>query len=298
MLAKKLVAVLALSIAAAPFYGCAASSGPDGDDLEVEGAGQTSDELRSAVSCKEHTDTAYQDGRPYPIKVVLIGGKPVAKATAHAFLKMQAAAQSAGVELSLTSGFRTMAEQSHLYQCFKNQSCNNGNIAALPGYSNHQNGLALDLSTSSWLTRNASRFGFARTVPKEAWHFEFHGKDPGGPCSHGSTDATATPAGDDTNETPAENQLPAAGKLAWVAPVQDSTATNGFVVKAHSTAPGIVKVVYSQGSFEFGTSTAASTDFALSYQFKYMGDKTLTVQGFDAKGVLQAVAHVDFTLVP
>ena len=50
--------------------------------------------------------------------------------------------------------------------------------------SNHQNGRALDLTTSPWLTDNAARFGFRRTVPSEAWHYEFSGADPGGPCGN------------------------------------------------------------------------------------------------------------------
>jgi len=301
MLAKKLAFLLVASVAAAPFFGCAAVTGDDdADEHEDEAVGESNDELRSAVSCKEQTATAYQSGRPYTIQVVQIGGKAIAKPTGHAFLRMQAAAQAAGVQLSLTSGFRTMAEQTRLYNCYKSKRCNNGNLAAAPGYSNHQNGLALDLSTSSWLARNASKFGFVRTVSKEAWHYEFHGKDPGGPCTRGATptgddDPTET---DDTPTTPTEDKLPAAGALTWTSPKQDVRVENGFVVKAHATSPSIVKVVYSQGSFEFGTSTAAATDFALSYQFKYMGDKTLTVKGYDAKGALMAVDHVDFTLLP
>lgn len=301
MLATKLVFVLALSVASAPFLGCAAVTGDDeGGDHEAEGVGASSDELRSAVNCKEHTATGYQSGSPYTIQVVEIGGKPVSKPTGHAFLKMQAAADAAGVKLSLTSGFRTMAEQQHLYNCYQTGSCNNGNIAAAPGHSNHQSGFALDLSTSSWLTQNAARFGFTRAVPKEAWHYEFHGKDPGGPCSHGTPTGgdTPDPSADGTPTTAAEDKLPAAGSLTWTSPQQGSEAKNGFVVKAHSKSSAIVKVVYSQGTFEFGTSTAASTDFGLTYQFKYLGEKTLTVKGYDANGALQAVDHVDFTLLP
>lgn len=299
MLAKKLAFLFAASVAAAPFLGCAAVAGGDeGDDEEQEAVGESNDELRSAVSCKEQTATAYQSGKPFSIQVVQIGGKAVAKPAGHAFLKMQAAAQADGVQLSLSSGFRTMAEQTYFYNCYKSGRCNNGNIAAAPGHSNHQSGFALDLSTSSWLARNASRFGFVRTVPKEAWHYEFHGKDPGGPCTHGTTPTGDDDPSDGTPTTPSEGQLPAAGRLAWVSPKQDVEAKNGFVVKAHSTSPSIVKVVYSQGTFEFGTSTAATDDFGLSYQFKYMGDKTLTVKGYDAKGELMAVDHVDFTLLP
>jgi hypothetical protein len=296
MLAKKLALLFAFAVAALPVYGCAAVTGDEEDgDQEEEGVGETNDELRSAVSCKESTATAYQSGKAYSIQVINIGGKSVSKPTGHAFLKMQAAANSAGVALSLTSGFRTMAEQTRLYNCYRTGSCNNGNLAAKPGYSNHQNGFALDLSTSSWLAKNAGKYGFVRTVPKEAWHYEYHGKDPGGPCTKGST-----PTGSDApdTDTPTDAPLPSAGALKWVAPTQDSTRANGFIVKSHSTSPAIVKVVYSQGTFEFGTSTAAASDFALTYKFQYMGDKTLTVKGYDASDKLLAEDNVDFTLTP
>ena len=307
----KLVFVLAASLAAVPFVGCASPADGGAGEDEVEGVGQSNDELRSAISCQEKTDTAYTGGSASPIQLIHIGGKPTSKATGHAFIKMQAAADAAGVHLTVTSGFRTMAEQKHLYYCYTSGSCNSGNLAALPGHSNHQNGLALDLSTSSWLTQHAARFGFVRTVPREPWHYEYHGKDPGGPCTRGASTATAaSPGAPDpaTSDPPANDNggsnspptvsTPAAGGITWVAPSQDSTLKNGFVVKAHANTPGIVKIVYSQGSFDFGRSAQAKDDFALTYTFQYMGEKTLTAKGYDASGALVAVDHVDFTLLP
>ena len=304
--ASKLAFLLVLSVAALPAFGCASLTGDEeDDDGETEPVGESNDELRSAVSCKERADTAYRGGSPYAIQVIHVGGKPTTKATGHAFLKMQAAAHDAGVRLSLTSGFRTQTEQKHLYYCYTSKSCNNGNLAARPGYSNHQNGAALDLSTSTWLAQNAGKFGFVRTVPKEAWHYEYRGKDPGGPCSRG-TSTTATPGADPTGSddedsssstTPSTSE-PAAGGITWVAPAQDSTVKNGFIVKAHANKEGIVKVAYSQGTYTFGTSTKADDDFALTYTFQYMGDKTLTAKGYDASGALLAVDYVDFTLLP
>jgi|GEM_PF-1576983 len=303
--AKSLVFLLAASFASfSTLGGCAAEADDEEvDDHEEEPAAQVNDELRSAVSCKERTDTAYRGGTPYSIQVIHVGGKPTTKTTGHAFLKMQAAANADGVRLSLTSGFRTLAEQKHLYNCYTSRSCNSGNLAARPGYSNHQSGLAVDVSTSSWLTRNASRFGFVRTVSKEAWHYEYRGKDPGGPCTRGTSTAAAvgsdTAPSDGSEGTTAPSEAtPTAGGLTWVAPAQDSTLGNGFVVKTRATRAGIVKVVYSQGTYDFGTSTKASDDFALGYTFQFMGDKTLTAKGYDANGTLVALDNVDFTLMP
>ena len=300
--AKSLLILLVASFST--LAGCAADAGDaEGGDHEDEPAAVSSDELRSAVSCKESSDTAYRGGTPYSIQVIHVGGKPTTKTTGHAFLKMQAAANADGVRLSLSSGFRTMAEQKHLYGCYTSGSCNNGNLAARPGFSNHQSGLAVDVSTSTWLARNASRFGFVRTVSQESWHYEYHGKDPGGPCSRGTAEAatvgsdTAPSDGSGGTTSPSE-PTPATGGLTWVAPAQDASLQNGFVVKAHANKASIVKVVYSQGTYDFGTSTKSSEDFSLSYRFQYMGDKTLTAKGYDASGTLVAEDHVDFTLTP
>lgn len=293
---KKLLALLVMLLAALPLsVGCASETDDEDEDAEEEPVGESNSELRSAVSCKESTMTAYRSGSPYSVKVISIGGKAIVKGTGHAFLKMQAAAAKAGVSLSLTSGFRTMEQQRRLYHCYQTRSCNNGNLAARPGYSNHQNGAAVDLSTSSWLARNASKYGFVRTVSKEAWHYEFRGKDPGGPCSRGDAADTSPDDGasDDDDDKPQ-----VANGITWLAPAQDSTMKNGFTVRSRAKADSIVKVVYSQGSFVFGTSTSRGNDFALEYTFKYMGDKTLTVKGYDAKGDLVALDHVDFTLTP
>jgi len=55
-----------------------------------------------------------------------------------------------------------------------------------PGKSNHGNGIAVDLNTGSrssgnlntklyvWLLKNASKYGFVRTVGSEEWHFEYY----------------------------------------------------------------------------------------------------------------------------
>lgn len=61
--------------------------------------------------------------------------------------------------------------------CYRSKRCNNGNLAAAPGTSNHGIGLAVDLNSSakgvySWLSKNAHKFGFVRTVASEKWHWE------------------------------------------------------------------------------------------------------------------------------
>lgn len=196
--------VLAL-VAALGTSSCAADPSTEDGEQEDEPTAASEEELRSGVSCTRRSVTGYRSGSPYSMQVVTVGGKPTAQATAHAFLRWQAAADRAGVSLSIRSGFRTMEEQRYLYNCYLTKKCNNGNLAARPGYSNHQNGEALDLATSNWtwVRSNAGRYGFRATVPGERWHYEYSGADPGGICSGDGTAAA------DTSDEPAE--APAGG---------------------------------------------------------------------------------------
>ncbi|MCC6645808.1 MAG: VCBS repeat-containing protein [Polyangiaceae bacterium] len=157
---------------------CAAADEPPTRDHEAKPLGEVSRELVS-YSCAEHTDTGYTNGNAFTITVVTVDGEPVEVETANAFLTMAKAAESSGIDLRINSGFRTMAEQQYLYDCFINQNCNNGNKAAPPGYSNHQSGHALDLNTGGgalgWLNANAAAYGWEPTVPGEDWHWEWWG---------------------------------------------------------------------------------------------------------------------------
>jgi hypothetical protein len=122
---------------------------------------------------------AYINGRAIGEKnCVKIDGENVVDSIASVFNTMKSSAAQAGVTLRVNSGFRTQAEQQYVYNCYITKSCNNGNLAAAPGYSNHQNGIALDINipnqnTYNWLSSNASRFGFVRTVGSETWHWEY-----------------------------------------------------------------------------------------------------------------------------
>jgi hypothetical protein len=129
------------------------------------------------------TATGYVSGRARQIRVTRVDGKPMEVETARAFLRMKKSAARSGVSLVLVSGFRTMAEQQYLYNGYINGRPG-FNLAARPGYSNHQSGAAVDLNTIgtsqsngtgtvyNWLARNAARFGFKR-IPAEHWHWEY-----------------------------------------------------------------------------------------------------------------------------
>jgi len=174
--------------------GCGAPE-PQGEPPPVEDLANVQ---QASVSCDQWTDKGYVDGVPFDITLVTVDGKPVEVSTANAYVVMQSAAAAAGVNISVVSGFRTYAEQEYFYNCYVNCNCNNCNLAAKPGYSNHQSGHALDLNTSSggvlnWLNAHGADYGFERTVPSEDWHWEWWGGGPGGgPCTDNTPPTACT----------------------------------------------------------------------------------------------------------
>lgn len=160
----------------------------DGNTV-IEQDGENTVRVDALSACRPAT--GYSAGRPVSICVTEVDGKLVEIRTAEAFVRMRSAAARDGVRISIVSGFRTMDQQRHLYQLYLS---GRGNLAARPGYSNHQSGLALDLNASaggvtSWLNRHGSEYGFRRTVPSEVWHWERPAGSQGG-VTHGARDAS------------------------------------------------------------------------------------------------------------
>jgi hypothetical protein len=91
------------------------------------------------------------------------------------WVSLRDAAAADGVTLRLNSdlsGFRTHSDQQRLYEKY-------GSPRAVPaGYSNHQDGEALDIVMSSaveaWLSANAADYGWVRPT-YEDWHWEYRG---------------------------------------------------------------------------------------------------------------------------
>jgi hypothetical protein len=88
-------------------------------------------------------------------------------------IRMVRDARAAGVSVSASSGFRTMAYQ----QCLAGGGCGVGGQAAKPGWSNHQMGLAVDWTQPmyNWMAKNGSKYGFYAKVPGEPWHWSPNG---------------------------------------------------------------------------------------------------------------------------
>lgn len=119
--------------------------------------------------------------------------------TVAAFESMRAEAATLGLSLYISSGFRSYASQSAIYNRFvANEGVAGADThSARPGHSEHQTGLAIDLNTISesfgytpegqWVAENAHRFGFIVRYPQgkqsitgyvwEPWHLRYLGVD-------------------------------------------------------------------------------------------------------------------------
>lgn len=84
--------------------------------------------------------------------------------------RLNAFMAASGGRISLTSGFRTTAQQARLYK-------QKPKLAAKPGRSNHEKGEAGDIAfkdarAKAWAHANAKRFGLHFPMSHEPWHIE------------------------------------------------------------------------------------------------------------------------------
>lgn len=124
------------------------------------------------------------------LQLIMVGNTPMTHNTARAFIAMRDAAARDGVVLTIVplSGFRTMVQQQALYARYLARGKTAPRVA-VPGRSNHQGGIAVDIASASekssrafkWLTANAARFGFDNVEGqrvKENWHWTILGPGP------------------------------------------------------------------------------------------------------------------------
>lgn len=140
-------------------------------------------------------------------------GKELATVAAAAYKEMKAAAANDGVEILLCSGYRSVEYQQGLFDKQVKKMTDKGysqedayneakTVVAVPGYSEHNSGLAADIVTPSyqildsgfantdagkWLAANAANYGFILRYPEnkqsitgiiyEPWHFRYVGTE-------------------------------------------------------------------------------------------------------------------------
>lgn len=119
--------------------------------------------------------------------------------TSNAFDKMRVDAQAEGLNLYISSGFRSYEYQAQLYQRYADRDGYEkaDTYSARAGYSEHQTGLAFDLNTiddsfantpeGKWVAENCWKYGFILRYPKgkeaqtgyqyEPWHLRYLGED-------------------------------------------------------------------------------------------------------------------------
>ena len=97
------------------------------------------------------------------------------------FLAAQSKARKEGINLVITSGFRTADRQEYLFKraIAKYGSAKEASKWVLPpNKSHHPDGIALDVNypgnqvETKWLEKNGFKFGLCRVYKNEWWHFE------------------------------------------------------------------------------------------------------------------------------
>ncbi|HVW17562.1 MAG TPA: transglycosylase SLT domain-containing protein, partial [Solirubrobacteraceae bacterium] len=110
-------------------------------------------------------------GDEYPGPFAVRQGQRMRPDVASAFDRLAAAARAGGIDLVITSAFRSNAEQAALFAAHPDPRW-----VARPGESLHRLGTELDLGPSSaygWLAANAPRFHFVVRYANEPWHFGY-----------------------------------------------------------------------------------------------------------------------------
>ena len=114
-----------------------------------------------------------------------------------AFNQLSEAAAEEGLDIYLSSGFRSFDEQNSIYNNYVDAygQASADTFSARPGYSEHQTGLAIDVNTiddsfdgtpeAVWLANHAHEYGFIIRYPKgkegitgykyEPWHIRYLG---------------------------------------------------------------------------------------------------------------------------
>ena len=137
------------------------------DRIDVEG--RATAEL---VPASDVGQSGLADGGGYNGQFATRQGERMRPDVALAFDRLaDAARREAGLYLSITSAYRSDAEQAVLWATNPDPRW-----VAPPGTSLHRYATELDLGPASaygWLAANSERFGFVRRYPHEPWHFGY-----------------------------------------------------------------------------------------------------------------------------
>ncbi|MEV5052646.1 M15 family metallopeptidase [Arthrobacter sp. LAR12-1-1.1] len=139
-----------------------------------------------------------------PGQLVRVQGERLRTQAADAYKQFARAAKAAGVNVMPISGYRSFSEQASLYDSYVRQygQATADTLAARPGYSEHQTGLAMDIGNASgtcalqacfattpagqWAAQHGWEHGFIIRYPAgagattgytyEPWHLRYVGR--------------------------------------------------------------------------------------------------------------------------
>jgi hypothetical protein len=128
--------------------------------------------------------------------------------------------------ITVTSGYRTVAEQAALYEKYKNSGFDNRYIAAKPGQSMHNQGLAVDAVidgralSSVVSSRTLKKYGLVAPVAGDPVHIQLYGsKNGGGTAKTSSPPSQAAPPDQSVSAAPSITNIQPQGNM----PTPDST---------------------------------------------------------------------------
>lgn len=179
------------------------------DNAAAAPAQQQSAQTSSSSDNYGPAPVQYDDSRLTYINGVLIANKsyslpadfaPGLDSTCYnQFCKLSSAAAQEGLNIYLSSGFRSYDYQAQIYNnyCARDGQAAADTYSARPGYSEHQTGLAIDVNQiddsfigtpeAIWLENHCHEFGFILRYPQgkqditgyqyESWHIRYVGTD-------------------------------------------------------------------------------------------------------------------------
>jgi hypothetical protein len=213
---------------------------------------------------------AFAAGGGYDGPLAYRQGKPMRPDVALAFDRMDRAARADGVELIITSAFRSDAEQAELFRRHPDPKW-----VAPPGTSLHRYATELDLGPPSaygWLARNAERFHFIQRYEWEPWHYGY----------------ALNPRS--TRRAPGSDGVQRTGLPAFV-PDRYAPILNHAAQRWNVSATLLAAQLYAESNFNpFVTSPAGAQGIA---QFMPATARALGLENpFDAEQAIDAQAHL------
>lgn len=237
---------------------------------------------------------------------------PYLQSQAAAALRRAAARR--GGTMTINSGLRTLPQQYLLYRWYREGRCGIG-LAAPPGRSNHQSGLALDVSEHSVWRASMEASGFRWFGSRDAVHFDFQGGtdvrdlsvlafqrlwNRANPSDRIAEDGAYGP---DTERrlarTPAEGFAVGSScgggsepeEPAMVASLDASwsRASDGFYTFTTRVPAGVARVEILVEDYRIGGASVSGGVASFTYRFNVAREqRAIEVRGLDASGALVA----------